>query len=597
MSSKYTVLQQPVETLLSWIKSGEIAIPEIQRPFVWKSTKVRDLIDSLYMGYPVGYIITWRNPDIRLRNGELSQGKRIIIDGQQRITALTASIIGHRVLNAEYKEVNIRIAYHPVEEKFEVLGGVLEKDPQWIHDISPILKGEVSMFRALREYCDKNPDANPDLIEQRLDFLKRITTHQIGIIELDASLDIDEVTEIFIRINQKGVKLSNADFVMSKIAADDEHEGNKMRRMIDYFCRLVVDKSFNRHILDNDKEFVAHRYYRAINWMANATDNIYQPDYVDVLRVALTYQFHRGKFADLVALLSGRNFDTRKYEAEIANESYLLLEKGLLDFFNQYHYQNFLMLVHAAGFIDKDMIAGKNSLNFAYALYLKLKSENYADADIKKYVKRWLVFAMLTARYSGSSDSLIDSDIRRINEEGIEQYLEYIELTELNESFFAHQLTSQMTSRSKNNSGYIVYLASKCRNNTRAFLSKDTTIKALIEQRGDEHHLFPRAYLEKNRFSQTDFNQIANYVYTEQYTNIRLKDTEPRIYFQNLRTDIEAGRLRFGTIEDWDDLIRNLEENEIPISILDGTAATYKDFLEERKKLMAEAIRRYYYSL
>lgn len=122
MSSKYTVLQQPVETLLSWIKSGEIAIPEIQRPFVWKSSKVRDLIDSLYMGYPVGYIITWRNPDIRLRNGELSQGKRIIIDGQQRITALTASIIGHRVLNAEYKEVNIRIAYHPVEEKFEVLG-------------------------------------------------------------------------------------------------------------------------------------------------------------------------------------------------------------------------------------------------------------------------------------------------------------------------------------------------------------------------------------------------------------------------------------------------------------------------------------------
>src|SRR5690606_2135201 len=390
MTSKYAVLQQPVETLLSWIKSGDIAIPEIQRPFVWKASKVRDLIDSLYKDYPVGYIITWRNTDIRLKNGELSQGKRILIDGQQRITALTAAIIDQRVLNAEYKEVNIRIAYQPLDEKFDVLNKAYERSPLWINDISPILKGEISISKARREYCQLNPEVDEDLVEEKLELLKRISNQQVGIIELDASLDIDEVTEIFIRINQKGVKLSNADFVMSKIAADDEHEGNKMRRMIDYFCRLVVDKSFNRHILDNDKEFVAHRYYRAINWMANATDNIYQPDYVDVLRVALTYQFHRGKFADLVALLSGRNFDTRKYEAEIANESYLLLEKGLLDFFNQYHYQNFLMLVHAAGFIDKDMIAGKNSLNFAYALYLKLKSENYADADIKKYVKRWL---------------------------------------------------------------------------------------------------------------------------------------------------------------------------------------------------------------
>ena len=95
--AKYSVHQQPVETLLSWIKSGDIAIPEIQRPFVWKATKVRDLIDSLYQGYPVGYIITWRNPDVKLKNGELSAGKKVLIDGQQRITALTAAIVGQRV--------------------------------------------------------------------------------------------------------------------------------------------------------------------------------------------------------------------------------------------------------------------------------------------------------------------------------------------------------------------------------------------------------------------------------------------------------------------------------------------------------------------
>lgn len=111
--AKYSVHQQPVETLLTWIKSGEIAIPEIQRPFVWNATRVRDLIDSLYKGFPVGYIITWRNPDVKLKNGSLSAGKKVLIDGQQRITALTAAIVGQRVLNNNYKEIYIRIAFNP----------------------------------------------------------------------------------------------------------------------------------------------------------------------------------------------------------------------------------------------------------------------------------------------------------------------------------------------------------------------------------------------------------------------------------------------------------------------------------------------------
>ena len=104
---------------MGWIKSGEIAIPEIQRPFVWSASKVRDLIDSLYKGYPVGYIITWRNPDIRLKDGTLSAGKKVLIDGQQRITALTAAVVGQQVLNKDYKKERIRIAYNPLAKEGE----------------------------------------------------------------------------------------------------------------------------------------------------------------------------------------------------------------------------------------------------------------------------------------------------------------------------------------------------------------------------------------------------------------------------------------------------------------------------------------------
>jgi hypothetical protein len=83
-TQRYSVTPHPIETLLTWVKSGEIAIPEIQRPFVWEAVKVRDLLDSLYRGYPVGYLIAWRNPTVRLKDGSTSKGKRILIDGQQR---------------------------------------------------------------------------------------------------------------------------------------------------------------------------------------------------------------------------------------------------------------------------------------------------------------------------------------------------------------------------------------------------------------------------------------------------------------------------------------------------------------------------------
>ena len=91
---KYSVNQFLISNILSWVQADEIAIPEIQRPFVWNPKKVWELMDSLYQGYPIGYIIAWKNPNVRLRNGSIAEGKKVIIDGQQRITALRAAILG-----------------------------------------------------------------------------------------------------------------------------------------------------------------------------------------------------------------------------------------------------------------------------------------------------------------------------------------------------------------------------------------------------------------------------------------------------------------------------------------------------------------------
>jgi hypothetical protein len=595
--AKYSVHQQPVETLLSWIKSGDIAIPEIQRPFVWNASKVRDLIDSLYQGYPVGYIITWRNPDVKLKNGELSAGKKVLIDGQQRITALTAAIVGQRVLDKNYKEINIRISFNPLDEKFDVFNKAYEKSPEWIDNINPIVNDEISISKAIRKYCQDNPHADEDLVEERIENLKRIKTKQVGIIELDASLDIDTVTEIFIRINQKGVVLSNADFVMSKIASDEKFGGNTMRKMVDYFCRMLVDKGFIKHILDNDHTFTQTNYYSEIKWMATGSDDLYVPDYIDMLRVAYTFKFSRGRFSDLVALLSGRNFETRSYEVDIAEASYLRLSAGLSAFVNQTNYQRFVMIIKSTGLISKKLISSQNSLNFAYALYLKLREDGMGEAETQGYVKRWLIMSILIGRYSGSADSRIDEDIKQINEKGIVAYLIQMEQANLGTGFWDFGIINDLESSSVNNNAYNLYLAAQVNNNAVAFLSKSMKISSLIEQRGDVHHIFPKKYLMNNGYPQKAYNQVANFVFTEQATNIKVGMLTPKDYLDKVKTQILAGTNVISTLDSESSLQENLINNDMPNSIDEADHFTYEKFLEERRRLMANKIKIYYESL
>jgi uncharacterized protein with ParB-like and HNH nuclease domain len=595
--SKYSVHQQPVETLLSWIKSKEIAIPEIQRPFVWKASKVRDLIDSLYQGFPVGYIITWRSNDVKLKNGDISNGKKILIDGQQRITALTAAVVGQRVLNNNYKEISIRIAFNPITEKFDVLNKAHEKSSEWINNISPIINDDVSVFEAIDDYMTVNQDVDKKMIIKNIEKLKGIKTKMIGIIELDASLEIDTVTDIFIRINQKGVVLSNADFVMSKIAADENHGGNKMRKMIDYYCRLIVDKGFHKHIIENDSKFASTDFYNGIKWMATGTDELYVPDYVDMLRVAFTFKFSRGKFSDLVALLSGRNFETRTYEEEISEKSYEKLAEGLMSFVNKNNYQRFLMILQSAGLISKSLISSQNSINFAYALYLKLREDGMSEPEVQGYVKRWLVLSMFIGRYSGSAESRIDEDIKYINEKGIATYLVQMENAHLGAGFWEFKLISDLETSSTNNNAYNLYLAAQVSTNAVAFLSKNMKVQSLIEQRGDIHHIFPKKYLMNNGFIPKAYNQVANFVYTEQATNIKIGMLEPKVYCEKIRTQINSSVNEISTIDSAELLKKNMLGNDIPAFLEESTHIDYYRFLEERRKLMANKLKHYYQSL
>ena len=160
MKDCYSVTTYSVQAILGLINSGDIAIPEIQRPFVWSRTQVRDLVDSLYHGYPTGYLITWKNPDVKVKGGGTAEGKTVLIDGQQRVTALMAALAGLEVLNEDYEHIRIKIAFNPLsdgeESPFEVLTPVIEKDARWISDIAEFFKPDFDSWSFVNDYIEKN---------------------------------------------------------------------------------------------------------------------------------------------------------------------------------------------------------------------------------------------------------------------------------------------------------------------------------------------------------------------------------------------------------------------------------------------------------
>ena len=598
VEQKYSVNHYLVSALLNYVDNKEIAIPEIQRPFVWDAAKVRDLIDSLYQGYPIGYIVTWQNPDVKLKDGTTSSGKKILIDGQQRVTALTAAILGHTVKNTDYEDVRIKIAFNPIERRFEVSNPAIQKDVTWIADIAPFLSGEQKQSALRKAYCALNPDMDDDEFDEILEGLKDIKKKEVGVIQLSGNLDIDAVTEIFIRINSQGVPLSQADFVMSKIAANESYGGNLLRKCIDHFSHLAVKPEFYGKLKENDIEFANSEYFNAVSWLRNENDDIYDPTYVDILRVAFTYKFSRGKMSDLVSLLSGRNFETRGFEQSIEENTYKELKSGVMDFINETNFKRFIMIVRSAGFCHTKLIRSQNVLNFGYILYLKLRALKYAPEKIEKYVRRWIVMAFLTGRYSSSPKSQFDYDIKQTDIRPFEDFLKDVEDARLSDAFWDVELLQRLDTSVASSPVFNVFLASQCKMNVRGFLSTDITVKDLIEQRGDVHHIFPRQYLKDNGFSRGQYNQVANYTYVQSEINIKIGKKAPSDYLGYVaNVQCSGGDCKYGGITDSQILKKNMAENCIPMSTPTMSLDDYSDFLIERRKLIANRLKEYYFSL
>ena len=595
-------MQYSVSAILGLIEAQQFVIPEIQRPFVWKRSQVRDLIDSLYNGYPTGYIITWKNPDVRTKDGVTANGKHVLIDGQQRVTALMAAISGIEVLDEDFHKDRIRIAFNPLAtdptKRFEVQDASHLKDKRWIPDISELFKPDFKQLSFVNAYSAANEGVDMEELYDTLMKLKGIANRQIGVIELDHTLDIDEVTEIFIRINSKGTALSQSDFVMSKMAADTAHGGNILRKVVDYFCHLAVKPDFYP-MMTKDTEFVQTPYAEKIKWLAHDLEDIYDPDYGDMLRVAFMYKFSRGRLAELVSLLSGRDFETREYKEEIVEDSYKKLEEGILAFINSYNFAQFVLAIKGAGFKSGKLLTSKNTLDFAYMLYLKLLDDpDIPNAQIKRHVQKWFVLSTLTGRYVSSPESAMSRDIRSIEEKGFLTFFQETERSALSDTFWEVTLPQNLETTSVNSPSFNTFLAAQINLNKNSLFMHGTMIADLLNISGDVHHIFPKAYLKKNGVdSKGRYNQVANYTYLDTQVNKAISDDAPAIYFATVLQQCDTKSAEIGNITDAKALDQNIADNALPPEIVRMTVEDYDSFLTERRHLMAKMIEEYYKQL
>lgn len=584
MVKNYHVDNVTIEEILGWIKQGKIGLPEMQRPFVWSTAKVRDLIDSLYNGYPIGYIVTWQNPTVGLKNESSSNNKEIIIDGQQRLTALKAALSGEKVVSQQYITKRIKISFKPSTGEFNTLNSAIEKDPLWINDISDIFKSDFNSYSYVTDNAKKLGMAPEDL-GATLQKLLAIRQSEIGDIKLGYNLSIGAVTDIFNRINSKGVSLSSADLAMSRLSADTIHGGNNLRKQIEYFVQLLNDPNLLENIVKFDSDFANTKEFNQIKWIASEINPIYKPRYADILHLILATSFKRGKLSDMVSLISGRDFEARNYSEEGMKANYAKMQAGATLVFNKSNFQRYLMILRDMGMRNSGKLGlvGHGVFNFGYILFLYLhRSTNLSQEKIASYLKRWIIMSALTGRYSGSSETITESDLKMISRDANPiNILDDILDREMNDSFWNGTLPNMLRVQSTQASSWRIFQMSQIYEKDTAWLAKDTSTETVMLEEGNIHHIFPQAYLRKNGFSKGDINQIANYVWVTQPKNLEISDKAPKDYLS------DENIIEFMSET-------NNRENAIPEEIVDYDFHNYSDFLNQRRHLMAKKMREFY---
>lgn len=594
-ADNYKITQYSVSSILGYVENSQIAIPEIQRPFVWKGEEVRALIDSLYEGYPIGYLIVWQNSQVRVRNFGKGGTKKILIDGQQRVTALMAALLGKEVLDEQYQSHRIRIAFNPLagkgEERFAVCDTKHEEDSRWIPDISIFFRRDFSFRQFEKEYKEANPDEDFTPLEESVDTLKEIVKHQVGVIELSFLLDIDVVSEIFIRINLQGKPLNQEDFVMSKISVNEQYGGDYIRNCIDYFCHLLREPSFYQVLQQNETEFFNSEYGKALTWCQNEEQSLYIPSYADVLKVVLISYFGKTRIGDLVHLLSGRDgekkgFSKKEISKKVSEEAFEKLGAGVKAFVCEENFQGFQKALKKAGYSCSRLLYSQSVLNYCYAMYLLMYRQGIGEKERESLLSKWITMAMITGHYQSGGESTVQKDYANAQKEGFASYLAQIEELKLTDEFYNNILPEKFTSTTARTAPFLAYVATQCARGVHSLYS-DVTIEELYKNKTESYQILPKAYLAKCGYKTREiYGQVANLTYISKETKGIIRKKSPVDYKEDLEKAIGIEKIR-----------TSLKENGLAETIFTTNETDVIQILDDRRRQMASEIRDFYKTL
>jgi hypothetical protein len=561
--------------LIESIEIGEIGLPEIQRPFVWPNSKVRDLFDSMYRGFPVGYLLFWVNgfSEVHRQIGTDVKQKvprLLIVDGQQRLTSLYAVMKGISVLRKDYSQERIHIAFRPRDQKFDVADAAIRRDPEFISDISQLWSGPLLRHqfvqRFLRRLGDHRPldeDEKGELYES-IDRLYDLKDYPFRVLELSATVDEENVAEVFVRINSKGTTLNQADFILTLMSVfwDDG------RTELEHFCRDARQPSIS----------------------ASSPYNYFiQPDPDQLLRVNICLGFRRARLRHVYSILRGKDLETEEFSDERREQQFAVLEDAQGYALNLQNWHEFLKVLMRAGFRSGKMISSQNALLYAYALFLIGKRDYGIDSyTLRNTMARWFFMASLTGRYTGSPETRMEQDLALLR--GIESGQEFARLVEriiadtFTEDYWNINLPNALATSSARSPSLFAYYAALNLLGARVLFSK-MTVSELLDPalRGpkaaiERHHLFPRGYLKTLGLTSTrDTNQIANFALVEWSDNIDISDKSPAEYFPQYAarfTQQELDEMMY-----WHALPKGWEKMEYP------------EVLEARRKGIARVIR------
>lgn len=570
--------------LTSSIELGDLGLPELQRPFVWDRVRVRELFDSMFRGFPVGFLLLWSNSQaqagrpIGTDSKQLKIPAHLVVDGQQRLTSLFAVFKNASVLKNDFTETRIEIAFRPRDGRFEVADAAVQRDPEFIPNISVMWSSRGGEHRFVAAFLEKLKQAkvlrpeDEDIISDNISRLQNLVNYQLTALVIQPDVEEEHVADIFVRINNQGVKLDQADFILTMLS--------------------VFWPDGRRQLEDFSK---AAKLPPAVGAGPSPFNYLIQPGPDQMLRASIGLGFCRGRMKAVYQILRGRDVETGKFLSNLRDAQFSKLKEAQEKALDLDDWHLYLQTLRSAGFVGPDTISSENSVIYAYVVYLLGKhTSRVREPELGRLIRRWFVMCALSSRYSGQSESAVDADLADLKEatnpEAFSDSLERKIATTLTNDFWSISLPDLLDTSSALATAQLAFRAAQVVLSAPVLFS-DKKVRDLLDpamrpptKSVEMHHLFPKAWLKRQGITTSKrINQAANLTLLEWPKNRDLSDLPPSEYVPRVRKDFGAGQ--------WE---RMSYLHALPPG---WESMEYEHFLAQRRKLMAQLIKQAFLAL